>query len=74
MAGLKKDVNAILARLQSSEYGCEVTAQKTGHWRVKRAGHQPITVSRSPSDQRALANIHRDVRVYLGIDLKAEDS
>lgn len=69
MANLKGDVNKILAKLQEPEHGCTVKTSGKGHWRVRRPGHQPITVSRSPSDQRALANIISDVRRYLGIEL-----
>lgn len=72
MAGLKKDVERLLATLQTPQYGCSVKPTNSGHWRVRRPGYQSISVARSPSDQRALKNIHRDVRVHLGIDLKPQ--
>lgn len=69
MASLKADVEAIVHRL-TTDHGCSAKLSKNGHWRVSRPGHQPITMSRTPSDQRVIRNIHRDVRVYLGVDLK----
>lgn len=69
MAGLKKDVNAVLRRLQSREYGCTVTAMRTGHWRVSKPGHRAISVTASPSDHRALQNLKADVKRHLGIVL-----
>lgn len=70
MASLKRDVETIVDRLVS-QHGCSAKLTTSGHWRVSRPGHQPITMSRTPSDQRALKNMHRDARVYLGVDLKA---
>ena len=70
MAGLRKDVNQLLATLQAPPYNCDVSLGRTGHWRVNRPGHQAISVSQTPSDQRAMRNIKSDVRKYLGIDLK----
>lgn len=69
MAGLRKDVDRILKRLEA-DYDCTVRSTGKDHWRVTRPGHQPITMSRTPSDQRVLRNIEADVRKYLGIDLK----
>lgn len=69
MAGLRKDVEAIL-KLLKAEYGCTVRITGKEHWRVSRPGFPPITMSRTPSDPRALKNIRRDVRLYLGVDLR----
>lgn len=69
MASLKRDVQTIVDRLQR-DHGCSAKLTKAGHWRVSRPGHQPVTMSRTPSDQRAIQNINRDVRVFLGVDLK----
>lgn len=68
MASLKADVEAIVHRL-TTDHGCSAKLSKNGHWRVSRPGHQPITMSRTPSDQRVLKNIRGDVRKYLGVDL-----
>lgn len=66
-AGLRKEVNAILRVLRNEPYCCEVRTSGQDHWRVTRPGHGVITVSRTPSDQRALHNIRGDVRRYLNI-------
>ena len=70
MSGLRKDVNLLLATLQAPPYNCDVTAGRAGKWRVTREGCQTISVSQTPSDQRAMQNILSEVRRYLGIDLK----
>ena len=66
MASLKADVERIVQTLVT-DHDCEAKLSKNGHWRVSRPGHQPITMSRTPSDQRVLKNIRRDIRVYLGV-------
>lgn len=68
MAGYSKDVGKLLKTLQAKPYSCSVRPMKSGHWRVMRSGHQPITVAKSPSDRRAWDNIVGDVRRYLGVD------
>lgn len=68
MASLRRDVESIVDRLTTT-YGCHVKLSKNGHWRVSRPGHQSISLSRTPSDQRALANIKSDVKRYLGVIL-----
>lgn len=68
MASLKRDVQSIVDQL-CRDHGCEAKLTTGGHWRVKRPGHQPITMSRTPSDQRAMKNIRGDVRKYLGVEL-----
>lgn len=70
MSGLRKDVNLLLATLQAPPYNCDVTAGRAGKWRVTREGYQTVSVSQTPSDRRAMQNILKDVRTYLGIDLK----
>jgi hypothetical protein len=67
MASLKRDVETIVDKL-CADHGCSAKLTKNGHWRVRRPGHQPVTMSRTPSDQRALANIRSDVRRYLGVN------
>lgn len=68
MASLKRDVQTIVDRLQR-DHGCSAKLTKAGHWRVSRPGHQPVTMSRTPSDQRAIQNILADTRRYLGVTL-----
>lgn len=72
MAGLRKDVNLLLATLQAPPYGCDISVGRGGHWRVSRPGYQTISVSQTPSDQRAFRNILSDVKRFLGIDLKVK--
>lgn len=69
MAGLRKDVDLLIKQLQAPECGCTVSLGRGGHYWVSRPGHRSITVSRSPSDQRAIQNIRRDIRKHLGIEL-----
>lgn len=70
MASMKRDVESIVDRL-SQDYGCTVRVTKAGHWRVTRPGYQSVTMARTPSDKRALANMKGDIRRYLGVDLGA---
>lgn len=69
-ASLRKDVNALLARLQS-EFGCTVVqSRRNSHWRVTRANFPAaVMVSCSPSDPRALNNIKSDLRRILDVPL-----
>lgn len=69
MSGMKKDLNELLKLLQTPRYGCTVAAPNGRHWRVTRSGYRAVTVSRSPSDHRALMNIKSDLRKYLGVEL-----
>lgn len=64
--GNRREVDQIIRQVQ--QLGCTV---RRGHhgWRVSRPGCQTITVNRSPSDARALANIRADIRRHLGITL-----
>ena len=69
MASLRRDVRRLLNTLEQS-HGCTVTETGAKHWRVTRPGAaRPITVSRTPSDQRAMRNIRSEIRRYLGIQL-----
>lgn len=68
MASLKADVERIV-RLLERDHGCEVKLTNRGHWRVTRPGYQPVTMSRTPSDQRVIKNIRGDVAKYLGVQL-----
>lgn len=68
MASLKRDVQTIVDTLVR-DHGCTAKLTTGGHWRISRPGHQPITMSRTPSDQRALKNQRGDIRKYLGIVL-----
>lgn len=68
MAGLRKDAQR-LRRTLETEYGCTVTLGKQGHWKVTLPGCQPVFISDTPSDQKALRNIKGDVRRHLGIEL-----
>lgn len=70
MASLRRDVESIVDRLKR-DHGCAAKLTTSGHWRVSRPGHQPISMSRTPSDQRVIRNIKGDVRKYLGVDLDA---
>lgn len=72
MASLRRDVQSIVDRLKR-DHGCSAALSKAGHWRVTRPGHKPVTMSRTPSDQRAIRNIKSDVRRYLGVDLDERD-
>lgn len=73
MASLRRDVQSIVDRLKQ-DHGCSVRSTGSGHhWFVTRPGHKPVTVSRTPSDQRAIRNIKSDVRRYLGVDLDERD-
>lgn len=68
MASLRRDVESLVSVL-CRDHGCSAKLTGKGHWRVTRQGHAPVTLSRTPSDQRALRNMRRDVRVYLGVTL-----
>lgn len=69
MAGRHREVTRLIKRL-THEFGCTATRDSGKHWKVSRPGvAQIVTVSHSPSDARALRNIHADLRRYLGIVL-----
>ncbi len=68
MASLKADVEALVKRLVN-DYDCTARTTNRGHWRISRPGHQPITMSSTPSDQRAIRNARGDIRRYLGVTL-----
>ena len=60
MASIKKDMQQLLRRLEG--YGCTVTRNKKGHWKVLIPGGGIYFLSHSPSDNRALANAIADLR------------
>lgn len=68
MASTTREVRAILKALMD-DHGCECVKQKSGHWKVSRAGFPPIIMSHSPSDHRAVRNMKADVRRLWGITL-----
>lgn len=68
MSSLTSDVTRLVKSLET-DHGCQVRKRGNGHWHVSVPGQRSITVSHSPSDQRALRNIRGDVRRYLGIEL-----
>lgn len=68
MASFKAEVADLVGRLVS-EHGCKATLTKAGHWKVSRPGNQPVILSRTPSDQRAVRNMHGDIKRNLGITL-----
>ena len=70
MARLRSDV-VKLVNLLVDVHGCTARRSKTGHWQVTRPGFQPVSMSGTPSDQRAIRNMRSDVQRYLGIDLSA---
>lgn len=64
--GLRSAVNELLAAAQA--HGCIVKQARKGHWQVRRSGYPAmVTVSCSPSDQKAIQNIRGDLRRYLGV-------
>ncbi len=66
-----KDVRAILKKLTSREYGCQVEpTRRGGHVKLTRPGYPGcVTVSLSPSDPRTIQNLQADIRRQLGIRL-----
>lgn len=68
MASLKSDVERMVKEL-CRDHECTAKLTRRGHWRVSRPGHQPISMARTPSDQRALNNMRADVAKFLGVDL-----
>lgn len=70
MASLRRDVETFVSVL-CRDHDCSAKLTGKGHWRVTRPGYTPVTLSRTPSDQRALRNAIGDVRRYLGVDMRA---
>lgn len=68
MASLKSEVAALVDRLVTV-YGCTARQTRGGHWVVGRSGFQPVTLSGTPSDRRAVRNMHKDIRRCFGIEL-----
>jgi hypothetical protein len=68
MASLRSDVRSVVDRL-CADHGCTARMTRSGHWRVDRPGQRSLTFSGSPSDHRALKNIHGELRRHWGIDL-----
>lgn len=64
---MNKEINKILRELKRQ--GCTVRPTGSGHWWVSRDGCRSITVSKSPSDRRALMNIRQYIKQNLGIEL-----
>lgn len=68
MASLKRDVQSMVNRLVR-DHGCTARLTTSGHWRITGPGRSSISMARTPSDQRALANARADVKRHLGITL-----
>lgn len=62
----KKEMQAVVRKLRKR--GVEVEQLPNGHYRTKTT--PPITMAASPSDTNAARAATRDIRKYLGIDLR----
>lgn len=69
MAGLKRDVNAIIRKLERPEFGCTVAMTSRGHWKVTKPGCPQVIISPNPSDPRTVRNTKADLKRYMGIEL-----
>ena len=71
MSDRRKEVNALIKVLRRPEHGLIVpdTVSTSGHWKVTKPGHRAVFIASSPSDHRALNNIRRDLRKFLGVDI-----
>lgn len=70
MGRLKADVEQLVQKLVT-EHGCNARLSKSGYWRITRPGYSAVTMSRTPSDQRAIRNMQADCRRFLGVDFGA---
>ena len=68
MASLKRDVQSMVDRLVR-DHGCTARLTTSGHWRITGPGRASISMSRTPSDRRALSNARADVKRHLGLIL-----
>jgi hypothetical protein len=66
-ANAKKEITQIRRKLAGM--GIEIDQLPNGHYRTKTK--PPITFSESPSDTNAAHQLRRDLRKYLGIDLRS---
>jgi len=67
---LRNQIRRLMGMLER-DHGCTVTMSAKGsHWKVSRPGRGTVTVSHSPSDQRAWRNILADLRRVLDVDVK----
>lgn len=64
---IKKDLNELISLL--TRIGCIVTVGGNSHYKVAY-GTSCVFVAASPSDYRAFLNIRRDIRHYLGFDIR----